>query len=92
MFIRMSAAFLSVSCKIAGRSSGARRCLFALAPCGAGSALPMGLFIRAPAFFTPLGPQGLRSRAYLRHAGSGAARTLLKETIADFRLDTRLKT
>ena len=49
MFIRTSAAFLSISPKIAGRSTGARRCLFALAPSGGGSLLPMGLFIRAPA-------------------------------------------
>jgi hypothetical protein len=48
MFIRTSAAFLSISAKIAGRSSGASLSLFVLAPCGGGSTLPMGLFIRAP--------------------------------------------
>ena len=47
MFIRTSAAFLSISPKIAGRSPGARRCLFALAPSGGGSPLPMGLFVHS---------------------------------------------
>jgi hypothetical protein len=47
MFIRTSAAFLSISAKIAGRSSGASLSLFVLAPCGGGSTL-LGLSIRAP--------------------------------------------
>jgi len=58
MFIRTAAAFLSISSKIAGRSSDARRCLFSRAPCGGGSPLPMGLFIHAPTFLTLLGTRG----------------------------------
>jgi hypothetical protein len=46
MFARTAFALFASSSKIVGRSAN-RRCLFALALCGAGSA-PRNLFIRAP--------------------------------------------
>jgi hypothetical protein len=49
MFLRTSDALLSISSKIAGRSCGARRCLFAFALWeGGGSPMPKGFLIRAP--------------------------------------------